>query len=153
MNVFISYSVKDLNLVQQIAFSIGPFATVYYWDQDKEPGKQDWESIFRWIDSSDLVLAIITGNTAVRAMAVGNEIGHAKAKGKEIIPIVTPEVPQSELGVLEGIIYQRIDRTHPQPALQILSRIVQSRSEKLDKQRAIFIVGLLIGGLILLSRN
>ena len=80
MRLFISYSTGDLEIVDQIADALRPHAEVFYWDKDKEPGKDTWQTIFRWIDSADLVIAVITDKTVARAMSVGQEIGHAKPR-------------------------------------------------------------------------
>jgi len=105
MRLFISYSTDDLEIVNQIADALRPHAEVCYWDKDNEPGKSVWKTIFGWIDSSDVVIAVITDKAVSRAMSVGQEIGHAQAKGKKIIPLVHKGIPSSELGCLHGITY------------------------------------------------
>ena len=52
---------------------------VYYWNQSNIPEQVAWEQIYNWIDNSDIVLVLITGNTVVRALSVGREVGRAKA--------------------------------------------------------------------------
>jgi hypothetical protein len=145
VNVFISYSSRDTRIVQQIAGYLSQTANVLYWNKNQEPGRESWPSIFSWIDQSDIVLAFITGNTVERAMSVGNEIGHAKAKNKLIIPIVTVDVPESELGCLKGIIYQRFDMNNPGPAIKVVERVIlkkkKEKEEQADAWRAIFLVG------------
>src|SRR5260221_11160320 len=98
MNVFISYSVGDTQLVRMVAEHIRSKANVTYWDQSQEPGKETWPAIFGWIDSAELVLVIITENTLSRAFAVGQEVGHARKANKQIIPLVAKEVKSSEIG-------------------------------------------------------
>jgi len=146
MKIFLSYSTPDEKLVHEIANYIRRHAEVYYWDKSKVPGSEVWPTIFKWIDQSDLVLVVITGNTVSRAMSVGQEVGHAKAKDKTIIPIVSSEVPISELGFLSGIIYQQIDPKNPGPAMQAIERIVLGRKQQIEWQRELFI----IGGILLL---
>ncbi len=152
MKVFISYSTNDFTLVSRIADHIRPHSEVLYWDNNKVPGKEAWPLIFSWIDKSDLVLVVITDNTISRAMSVGQEVGHAKAKQKMIIPIVTPNVSETDLGFLSGIIYQRIEHDNPGPALQAVERVILSKKHAIESQQAIFLIfGVL--GLILLASN
>lgn len=97
MKVFISYSTEDLSLVRQIADEIRAHAEVFYWDETRTPGEHAWNQIFAWIDQSDAVVAVITDKTVSRGISVGQEIGHAKAKQKTILPIVASDVPVTEL--------------------------------------------------------
>lgn len=154
MKVFISYSVEDTQLVRQIADQLRSVTErVYWWERSKEPGSEAWPSIFGWIDQSDLVLAVITDKTVRRAMAVGNEIGHAKAKRKPIIPLIAPEVNEADLGCLKGVTYERIDRDNPGPAMESVKRVITRMKQdavERQKQLAVFlgILGLiwLLGG-------
>ena len=101
MNVFISYSVNDTSLVMMIVSHLRLQGhSVRWWHESKEPGKDMWPQIFGWIDAADLVLAVVTDNTVARGLAVGNEIGRAKTKGKMIIPLVAQNVVASDLGCL-----------------------------------------------------
>lgn len=113
-----------------------------------------WDQIFSWIDLSDLVIVLITGNTITRGISVGNEVGHAKAKNKTIIPLVSLDVPTSELGFLSGITYQPIDPANPNVALEEITKVVLHYKEK--KKNDIGILFLLIGaivGLFFISKN
>jgi len=151
MKVFISYSVHDSELVRKIAESIKQHVDeICYWDASKELGEDAWTSIFGWIDDSDLVLAVITDNTISRAMAVGNEIGHARARNKKIIPLVAPEVPRDQLGCFQGVTYERINRENPLPAIEaICSQINRLKQVRKDEAYGIgsFLV---IAGLVAL---
>ncbi len=132
MRIFISYSTPDIQTVIQLANELKQFGEVSYWNENKVLGAETWDTICNWIDSSDLVIVLITGNTVHRAMSVGQEVGQAKAKHITIFPLVTEEVPQSELGFLAGITYQQIDIKNPLPAIQ---RVVQNvHSRKLEKE-------------------
>lgn len=150
MKVFLSYSTADLSLVNEIANHIKKYGDVFYWDNSKVPGQESWPTIFQWIDSADLVLVVITGNTVTRAMSVGQEIGRAKAKSKIIIPLVAPEVPASELGFLNGVTYQKIDPSNPGPALQQINRVLHSHKQKIESDQS-FIAFLGVVGLIWLG--
>lgn len=141
MKVFISYSTDDISIVHTIAQHVRPHAEVFYWDKSKVPGQKSWPTIFTWVNQADLVLALITGKTVSRAMSVGQEIGHAKAKGKTIIPIVSPEVPNSELGFLSGITYQRIQQNNPGPALESVKRVILAKKQQIESNQAFLIIG------------
>lgn len=78
MKVLISYSTADIDIVRKIDGQISTIAQVFYWDKDKEPGKDAWNTIFKWVDSADIAVSLITDKTLKRAMSVGLEIGHAK---------------------------------------------------------------------------
>jgi len=130
MNVFISYSVADTALVSKVAEQIKSKASVNYWDLSKAPGKETWPTIFSWIDMADLVLVLITDKTMCRAFSVGQEVGHAKKGGKQIIPLVTKDVASADLGCLAGITYIPLDTTNPSAAL----RAVQGELEKLEME-------------------
>lgn len=141
MNIFISYSVADLQLVNSIAGYISRHASVRYWDKSKEPGREAWPLIFQWIDQSDLVIAVITDNTVRRAMSVGQELGRAKTMQKFIIPLVTGNVKSSDLGFLSGIVYERIDPRNLTPALLSAERAILQRKQQLEAQKMVFVVG------------
>lgn len=151
MKIFISYSTADLELVHNIASYIKPHAEVYYWHKSKIPGQEDWPTIFNWIENSNLVLAVITDKTVSRAMSVGQEIGHAKAKGKTIIPLVGPNVDSKELGFLSRIIYQPIQPNNPGPALQAIEKVILVKKQQIEKQQAIFLIGGIFALILLLS--
>ena len=145
MKIFISYGMNDEPMVRQIADFLKPHAEVVYWSESKMPGNGSWETIFGWIDSSDIVLVLITGNTVARAMAVGQEVGHAKAKYKTIIPLVSREISPTELGFLSGITYQPVDRFNMAPALEALKHNILARKQKAEETKQLF---LLFGGII-----
>ena len=130
MKVFISYSVGDTELVRNVADSIKNKATVCFWDESQQPGKEVWATIHGWIDAADLVLVLITDKTITRALSVGLEVGHAKKGNKRIIPLVAKDVPNAELGFLSGITYIPLDTQNPTTALQTL----QAEIEKLDHE-------------------
>ena len=132
MKVFISYSTEDGDFVGKIAQAITPHGEVRYWDRSKEPGADAWPTIFRWIDESDTMLVVITDKVVRRGMSVGQEIGHAKARGKFIIPLVEEGVPASSLGCLSGVTYEPIPRANPALALERLGLIFKDRKQQVD---------------------
>lgn len=154
MRVFISYSTPDLGIVHRLANQIKPLSEVFYWAESKLPGQEAWRSIFGWIDQADLVIVLITGNTVSRAFAVGQEVGRAVTQGRTIVPIVSSDVPSSELGCLGSITYQPINLADPQPAIEQVSRVVHAyKLDRQEKQKQWLILLSLIGAIALLSRE
>lgn len=161
MNVFISYCVADTDLVDIVASHIKDRADVKYWKQSNEPGKEVWPTILGWIDAADLVLVLVTDKTMRRAFSVGQEVGHAKKGGKQIIPLVTKDVPTSELGFLAGITYISLDITNPATALKSVQEELQKLQNaakaqlqiKQEKEQGIFILACFAVLLFLLSKE
>lgn len=152
MKVFISYSVHDSEFVKEFAEALKPHVeSLKFWEESKEPGEDAWKSIFSWIDGADLVLAVITDKTISRAMAVGNEIGHARAKNKKVIPLVAPDIDDSQLGCLKGVTYQRIDKDDPKPAIEAIAKEI-NRMKQVKQQAGQSDLGdlLVIAGLVAL---
>lgn len=153
MKMFLSYSTPDLGLVSRIAKYLEPLGEVFYWDKDKPVGKESWPTIYKWIDQADVVLALITGNTLCRAMAVGNEIGRAKAKGKSIVPLVAHDVPESALGCLQGIIHEKINPYDLGPAMQRLEQPLIARRKEIQTAFLVMAAIGLLGLFWLLSKE
>lgn len=151
LELFISYSVDDANVVEGVVTHLKPHANARYWQQDKEPGRDAWQTIHGWIDRADLVVVILTGNTLARAISVGNEVGYARKAGKIIIPLVATEVPPSSLGCLNGITYIALDPSRPDGAIRELKRVVETTATALNRKRSfVALIGIAILGYFLL---
>lgn len=148
MNVFISYSTRDAETVSKLAQELRHYAEVFYWDQNKTLGQDAWQTIFQWIDSADMVFVVITGNTVDRAMSVGQEVGRAKAKNKLIIPLVSREVPATELGFLLGITYQPIDVSNPAPAIQQVALMASLKKQEIENGQKLAVTVIAVGVLV-----
>lgn len=144
MRVFISYSTQDVAFVRWIAAQIRCHTQVDFWDESKVLGERAWDTIYGWIEQSDLVIAIITDNTVRRAMAVGNEIGYAKKANKTIIPLVTPNVPPSELGCLSDITYERITTSNMGTVLQAVQRVILAKKQQKENNAALAVIALIV---------
>jgi hypothetical protein len=149
MRIFISYSTEDVTLVQWIANQIRCHAQVDFWDESKVLGERAWETIYGWIDQSDLVIAIITDNTVRRAMSVGNEIGYAKKANKTIIPLITNNVPDSSLGCLSGVTYARITYDNFGAVLHTVENIVVEKKREIENRTALFVIGGILAAIFL----
>lgn len=138
MKIFISYSAADRQCVSQLAQQLRPVVSkLTYWDQDLEPGTETWPTIYTWIDQADWVLVVITDNTLSRAFAVGQEVGHARAVGKKIIPLVTPGIHTDQLGCLGGLTYHTIDPDNPLPAAHAVADVILKHRKQQAYQRAL----------------
>lgn len=155
MNVFISYSVADVDLLRKVAQVIAAGGDrPLCWDTSKTPGQEVWPSIFGWIDACDLVIVIITDQTVGRAMAVGQEVGRARAKGKPIVPLVSAGVKPEDLGCLNGVIYQPISRENTSDALATVQRTIEGmKLQKAEQQKQLLVVGGIVGLLWLFGQE
>lgn len=150
MNVFISYSVEDIELVRQVTNRLRDSVdNILWWDERKDLGEDSWSTINKWVDQSEIVLAIITDHGIHRGMAIGNEIGYAKAKDKIIIPLIGPKVESKDLGCLHGVTYQRIDRDNPDAAIFVVKKKIEEIKEKKIKDLQIRVGFLLAVGAII----
>ena len=149
MKVFISYSTDDQKLVNQLAKEIEPHAEVRYWDKSKELGEEAWKSIFKWIDESDTVIAVITDKTVERAMSVGQEIGHAKSKSKRIVPLVAEGIPSSSLGCISGLTYETLSPKNLVPTIDRLKKLFKHKpKEKVESTTSLadwLLLGVIVG--------
>ena len=118
--VFISYSTSDIAVVRAVANAMRPHAEPRFWGRFQIPGTLAWARIFQEIDNCDLMFVIITGSTLNRGLAVGQEVGRARAKDKVIVPLVSEGIRDSDLGCLGGITYIRFD---PMKPLALLYRV------------------------------
>lgn len=144
MNVFISYSVKDTQVVRLISETIKPsVASVKYWDESKQYGEQAWKSIEQWINDSDIMIVVITDHTISRAMAVGNEVGMAKEKGVKIIPLVCESVNHDDLACLNGITHIKFNTQDPIDAIDELHDHIKRLISK-ENAQAWFAIGAMV---------
>lgn len=153
MKVFISYSVKDLRLVEFVAAQIKAQAEAVYWSRDRVPGQDAWATIFRRIDASDCVIAVLTGNVLERGESVHQEVGYAKGKGKMVIPLVGSSVPRNRLGCLHGITYLPLDRERFPEAMDRLKATLGAMAQQKQRQAWATLGLIAIVGLALSSRQ
>lgn len=171
MKVFISYSAKDTLPIRKFADGLRQItgvSQVHWWEDSKRLGKEAWPQIFRWIDEADLVLVIVTGNVLNRAMAIGNEIGYAKAKGKSILPLVSElsgwrkmlqrlgfkaGISAEDLGCFGELVHIRINKHDSQAGIEQikaeLTQLVREKHAANEAEKAKLILGLLsVAGMI-----
>jgi len=153
MKVFVSYSVRDLRLVEFVSRQIKPHAEAVYWSRDRIPGADAWATIFRWIDASDCVIAVLTGNVLERGESVHQEVGYAKGRGKLVIPLVGASVPRDRLGCLHGITYLPLDRERFPEAMDRLKATLGAMAQQKQRQAWAMLGLVALAGLALSSRQ
>jgi hypothetical protein len=100
--VFLSYSSKDMNLVNSIRNELERAGiNVYLAEEDLQLGKSLPEKIIRNIISANCMVVLLT-DTGIRSQFVNQEIGVASANNKLIIPMVEKKVKNKVKGLLEG---------------------------------------------------
>lgn len=105
IRVFISHSSKDKELVKSLIRLLESFlkgiVEFYLAIQDPQPGRNLSDKVKKEIDKSDIVLVLLTPNSKISTY-VNQEIGYSVACEKDVIPLVTPNIPRDALGMLEG---------------------------------------------------
>ena len=87
---------------------------------------------------------------------MGQEIGHAKAKGKIVIPLVEEGIPASALGCLSGVTYETIPTNYPSSALDRIKELIERQKAKVEKAEglnALAIVGLAALALVVFAEK
>lgn len=174
MKIFISYSAKDTHRVQGIARQLKTehHAEVHWWEESQRPGLSSWPQIFQWIDAADLVLVVVSGNVLRRALAVGNEVGYAKAKGKIIIPLVweSPSmwaklmrylgakvgIGTDDLACIGDLAHIRINEKKPEEGMQKLrselERIAAAQQSEEARKAVLALLGIVAVGALALAK-
>jgi len=169
VKVFISYSAKDTHRVRIIADKLkkDSCAEVHWWEDSQRPGKAAWGQIFQWIEDADLVVVVISGSVLRRALAVGNEIGCAKAKGKVIIPLVweSPSlwakllrnlgakvgIGTDDLGCIGDLVHIRINERNPEDGFQRLNeelRLIAAQKDEETRKALLALAGIIALGVL-----
>lgn len=146
LKVFVSYSQADFQDIREVVAALESDlereCDFTYWQKSKQMGEKDWESIFRWISDSDVVLAFIIRTTdgktvpaIERSLAVGTEIGYALAHNKYIIPIVHPGVERDRLAAIKSITSARFDHCNPFVTLEEVVPSLKSYAHKKNGEK------------------
>jgi|GEM_PF-1694934 len=108
MQIFLSHSSADSDLVAQVKAAVRSLAAVYCTEDDVQAGINVHSKIQAQIRKSDLMIVLLSHNGAASPY-LHQEIGFAKSAGKLIIPVVSTDVSARSLGMLEGIEYIQLD--------------------------------------------
>jgi uncharacterized membrane protein YgcG len=132
-SIFLSHSAADAALVAGIqaqleAIGIG----VYLYENDVQPGRSIREKLQQAIRDQDALVALLTPSSATRSF-VHDEIGYALGREKPAVALVTPDVTNADLGMLEGE-YIRLDPAAPLTGMARLLAHLQEQAEA--KQRS-----------------
>lgn len=152
--VFISHSVKDFNLVQQLAYWLEQSGIrAYVAEQYPEPGTRLPDKIARAIESHDCLIALMTVDGA-NSQWVHQEVGYAKKAGILIVPVVEEGVIAG--GFLEGVEYIPFRRYDPYDAItrvvEYLSA-VSARKEQEERNKAVLAGLMIFFGLLALDAS
>lgn len=86
-------------------------------------------------------------------MSVGQEVGHARARNKFIVPLVEHGIPAAELGCLHGTTYMEFDPGNMSGAVEQVRRTVESRRTEVEKStNSILAIGALLAILISVTK-
>jgi len=148
--VFISYSTKDRELIEDIAeFLPLKGITPYIAEWDVTPGKNLPRKVVSQIRNSDCVVAILTKG-GKRSEWVNQEIGCALGLDKLVIPFVEKGVRVK--GFLEARECIRFDPSDPESLPSALEQLTDYLDElHLEKQAGQRRGMWILGGLVLLS--
>jgi hypothetical protein len=97
-DVFISYSREDRAFAELLHRRLVESGKTVYVDvRDIPKWSEDWqEELFRQIDASDMVVAVLT-EAAVTSAYVAAELDHAAAEGKRLKGLKLAEVPDEQV--------------------------------------------------------
>jgi hypothetical protein len=138
MKVFISYSTKDMHIVEEFKKLVeAKGIEAYVAAKDVQPGGVLSDKLVKNIKTSNCLVAIMTKD-GVMSGTLQNELGVAKASKIRIVPLVEEGVDPK--GVLSGIEQLRFDKDHPDQALKDAAIYLS----KLKKQADADFIGILI---------
>ncbi|MDA8054350.1 MAG: toll/interleukin-1 receptor domain-containing protein [Thermoplasmatales archaeon] len=151
MNIFLSHSVRDVKMIEEISKEFNDKdLDLYIAEQDIQPGSNLLDKIRDAIKKCDIFVVVISKN-GLRSKWVHSEIGIAIASNKRIVPIVEEgvDVPPQ----LSGTEFIRFDPNEPESALDslkiFLSKLKASR-ESIQLSDTIFVFVVVLLGIILI---
>lgn len=144
--IFLSHSSSDGDIVDQIKRTLKKRGIkVYDFSENTNLGKSINKKIGKAIENSNAVVVLITEEGQTSSW-VNAEIGYAKAKDKQIIPIVEKGIENPDLPFIRGSEYMKFDRNSIEKTLlpELEFDVVQKRK----KNRIGLTIG--IGSILLL---
>jgi len=151
LKVFISYSTKDLNVVEFARTMLsGPSVEVFVAEYSAAPGTPLSPAIITAIKQCDLFLLLWSDNARTSEW-VPQEIGIAKGENKQIIPVVLqPDLRPP--GFISDLKYLDVPK-NPAAAFTWLQQNILSHATEKQKQETL--AWLAVGGVLLwlLSRS
>jgi len=150
-NVFISYSTKDLPLVERVRTLLQDSSVkVFVAEHSVEPGESLRDKILAAIEVCDLFLLLWSRNSD-ESRWVQQEVGVATSSGKTILPILL-DGDLAMPGLLGDTKYLRA-HGEPEKALAWLRQNVFARAHKKQQSEGLAWLGLGAAILYLLSRE
>jgi len=143
-NVFISHSVRDMDVVYQFKQWLEHYGIVVYVDSmQPQYGSPLRVKVSDAIAHSDCVIAILTQNGA-RADWVNQEIGYAIHAGKPIIPVVEDGVKVK--GFIAEVDHVTFQVTDPATAItNVISYVGKLKTGKEQKEKVQAVLIALLG--------
>ena len=120
--VFISHSTKDKDLIELLSKRLEEARIDCYLAERNLPVGEELKNIFSEIDSSDIVIALLTKD-GESSEWVNQEIGYAKKAGKLILPAV--EEGLKPKGILEGVKYEPFNKGDPRTIYTAFDKLRQ----------------------------
>ncbi len=108
MQIFLSHSSADSDLVAQVKAAVGSLAAVYCTEDDVQAGVNAHSKIQAQIRKSDLMIVLLSHNGGRLSLPTSGDRLRQERR-KLIIPVVSTDVSARSLGMLEGIEYIQLD--------------------------------------------
>lgn len=145
-NIFISYSTKDIANVRQLEkLILNTGVELFVADHSLLPGEKISENIINAIEKCDLFILLWSKN-AKTSEWVSQEIGHANAMDKFILPLVIGKnlaLP----GFIRDLKYLPIDENNEKCYEQVREVVLmqfQQKAKKSDQKFALMAIGAII---------
>src|ERR1700758_1037813 len=120
-SIFFSHSTRDRRWCEWLAADAAQIGeTDYPAEDDPQPGRQLAEKVKRNIGSCNALVVLLT-EISVSSPYVQQEIGWALAEDKLVIPLIQPEIPSTNLAMLQGVEYIEFDFRDPRPGKEDLA--------------------------------
>lgn len=149
--VFVSYSTSNIQIAQWAIQSLSrPGITeVFVAEYSLEPGAVINERILAEIRACDVLILLWSG-AARQSDWVPQEIGAARMAGKVIVPIVL-EANLPVPGFISNVKYLRAYENWDGAFIALRSFVDGQAMQAAQRQQAVVVLGLILGGIALLS--
>lgn len=152
VQIFLSHATVDGDVVAKVKSAVGSLATIYCTEDDGQAGTNVHAKIKRELDNSDVVIALLT-KTAANSPYVHQELGYAQRAKKLIIPVISADVTNDQLAMLEGIEYIRIDEGSSADWLDRLTKRIEAVVRRYQLEMAAAGILLVVLGVMILAEN
>lgn len=149
-DVFISHAKADLPLAEFLHRHMSQEGlSVYLASMSMQPGERWMPAIMENLQASTWVLCLAS-RAASESPWVMQEMGAAIGANKKLVPIVWDQPPESLPGWMRQYQAVNLGGVSQQEAKAAIGRIAET--VKAEKQKGLFILGLLVAGLALFGK-